>query len=137
MPATLCAMIPPSTSQVGLQDRRVYAAAVLESELSQDREDAELVDQIRRIQDVDSVWIVRIALDEQIGLERLNVLDQAIELVDPVLGDQLRLDRLRRHYCRSRCYSSSIVGQLVTRELGGDRMSLIANQPGQRGQSCH
>src|SRR5262249_35977986 len=106
-------------------DERVDAAIVLESKLCEHGENRQLVDQIRRIENVDAGRVVRIALDEQIALEVAHVLDEAVIHVLLTLRYQLGLDDPGSDNRLPGPELGAIVGELMPREFRRDGLLLI------------
>ena len=118
-------------------DLGVVATIVLQAELHKHREDAELVDQVGRVENVDPVGVVRVALDNKVALEVGHILHETVELVDAILRHELGLDRLRRDDRLTNTEAGAIVRQLMPGELAGDGVPLIANKAGERGHRGH
>ena len=98
-------------------DLGVDAPVVLQPELRQHREDAQLVDQVRRIEDVGAVRIVGIALDDQVLLERREVLDEAVVHILLILRDQLGLDDAGSDDGLTGAELGAVIRQLVARDI--------------------
>jgi hypothetical protein len=80
------------------------------------REDAELVDDVRRQEHVDAVLVGLVALDDEIGLELVDPFDEAGVFPVAEQGDQLGADDLGGDDGLARAEIRPVVGELVAGE---------------------
>nr|DAZ39021.1 MAG TPA: hypothetical protein [Caudoviricetes sp.] len=111
-----------------------WISLILKTELDQHRKDAQLVHKIGREQDIQAVRIRGVALNDDVALESVHVLDQARFHQIGVSRDELGLDDRRRHNRLAFAESRPVVRQLVATIFGRDSSAQEADDVAQRMQ---